>query len=78
MRGLNDDAWAGFLGASTDGGTTYDGAFTCASCTGSQTVSMTDQIVIAASNTNSLSGALCLDQDLCELTLDGWTYDGTR
>ena len=78
VRGPSDDAWAGFLGASTDGGTTYDGAFTCASCTGSQTVSMTDQIVIAASNTNSLSGALCLDQDLCELTLDGWTYDGTR
>jgi len=77
-RGPNDDAWAGYLGASTDGGATYDGTFTCASCSNSQTVSMTDQIIIDASNTNDGSGARCLGQDLCELTLDGWTYDGTR
>ena len=75
-NGPDDDAWTGYLSASTDGGTTYDGTFTCATCENSQTVSATDKLILDASSSSSSDGARCLNNELCELTLDGWTYTG--
>ena len=58
------------------GGTTWDGSFTCATCSYQTAVSASDLLIVDTDSTSDFVGARCLNGVVCELTLDGWTYTG--